>query len=288
MQWLLYAIFAAIFLSLADIFRKRGLYKEHAQEFVTVRYFFSALIALLFIPFIDISMPIDGWYLLSIATLLAVTAIIFRAKAYRHLEISTVVPFFNLSPAFIAITAYFLLGESISTKQIIGIGILVVGTYILEVDHNIHTLLCPFKKILGSRHIHYIFVVLLLFAFETIIIKKLLDKYLDPLSLLFLMYIMYSSVIFLITWSMFGTEGVKHSFRTGKRDAFFSAIFGIGNGIFTMKAYTLQMVSLVVPIKRFSTIFTTIGGGTIFKDKGLHLKAVGCMIMFIGAYLVAL
>ena len=48
------------------------------------------------------------------------------------------------------------------------------------------------------------------------------------------------------------------------------------------------MISLVMPIKRMYVIFTTMGGGTIFKDKGLYLKATACAIMFVGILLIVI
>ena len=77
-------------------------------------------------------------------------------------EISTAAPFYNLLPALVAGLSFFFLGEILQIKQILGIGIIIFGAYILEVDHKVHNLLDPFKKIFKSKYILLLFIVLFL------------------------------------------------------------------------------------------------------------------------------
>lgn len=285
-MWLLYALLSAIFLSLSEIFQKKGLFKEHALEFNMAKYFFSFIMMLVLIPLIDFNIPFTVWVLVFIAMIIGAAGNLYRAKAYKHMEISSVAPFFNLSPAFVVLMAFFFLGESLAFKQILGIIVLIIGAYILEVDHNIHSLTTPLKIIIKSKYIHYIFFVLVIFGFGSIIDKKIVTTYLNPLQFLFLAALFLTFHFFSFSLFKQGIKGVKDSFKKGKKDAFFSALFWNIEIFFYFKALSLHLVSLVVPIKRLSTVFTTIGGGTIFKDKGLYLKGVACIIMFFGAYLV--
>jgi len=288
MMWLLYALLSAIFLSMSEIFQKRGLFKEHALEFSLAKYVFSISLFLILIPLIDFNIPLIAWILLIISSILGAVGNLYRAKAYKHMSISSVAPFFNLSPVIVAILAFFILGEQITSRQIIGIIVLIIGAYILEVDHNIHSLIQPLKNIIKSKYIHYIFFVLILFGFGSMIDKKLIDNYLNPLQIVFLASLFMALTYLFTTLFKNGVAGIKNSFKEGKKDAFFSALFWNIEIFFCFKALALQFISLVIPIKRLSTIFTTIGGGTIFKDKGLYVKALACIIMFIGAFFVAI
>ena len=125
-------------------------------------------------------------------------------------------------------------------------------------------------------------------AFGAIIDKTIIDIYLNPLQFLFLVMLFLTIHFFSFSLFTYGFKGIKKCFREGKKDAFFSALFWNVEIFFYLSALSLQFVSLVIPIKRLSTIFTTIGGGTIFKDKGLYLKAAACIIMFIGAFFVVI
>jgi len=286
MIWVLYALLSAIFLSISEIFQKKGLFKEHAMEFNVAKFSFSFLLLLVLIPFVDFNIPIVVWLIFLFSVTLGAIGNLYRSKAYKHMEISSVAPFFNLSPAFVAVIAFFILGEQITGKQISGIIVLIIGAYVLEVDHNIHNLLGPIKKIIRSKYLHYIFLVLLLFGFCAIIDKKLITDYLDPFQMLFLASLFLVLNYFSMSFFSYGFKGIKDSFKKGKKEAFLSAFFWNIEIFFCYMALSLQLVSLVIPIKRLSTLFTTIGGGTIFKDKGLHLKVIACIIMFAGAYLV--
>jgi len=286
MLWILYALLSAIFLSMSEIFQKRGLFKEHALEFTTAKEAFSMLFVLVLIPFIDFNFPKITWLLVFGLSVTGSIGILLRAKAYRHMQISSVAPFFNLSPALVALFAFIFLNENLSLTQFAGITVLMVGAYVLEVDHNVHSLLDPFKKFFHSKYITYIFIVMILFSFTAIIDKTLIDFFLTPLQFIFLVHVFLTINFLTITLFMYGRSGLVNSFKTGKKDAFFSSLFFNLDIFFYYMALSVQLVSMVVPIKRLSTIFTTIGGGTIFKDKGLYLKAVACIIMFIGAYLI--
>lgn len=288
MIWFLYALLSAIFLSLSEIFQKRGLFKEHALEFNVAKYTFSLILLLFLVPFIDFRLSLFAWAIIIISTVLGTVGNLYRSKAYRHMQISSVAPLFNLSPLFVAILAFFILGESLQGSQLIGIFILIVGAYVLEVDHNVHHLAEPIRKLLRSKYNFYIFFVLILFGFSSILTKMVIEDYnVTPLQLLFLCTFFMTVQYYIHSLFVYGIKGIKESFRAAKIDAFFSGLFWVIEIYFMFMSLSLQMVSLVIPVKRLNTLFTTLGGGTIFKDKGLYLKGIGCIILFIGAYFVA-
>lgn len=286
MLWFVYALFCAIFMSLAEIFQKKALFKEQSLEFGLERSFFGFLLLIFVIPFINLNIPLTTLLIVFFVTLIFVVADIYRSKSYKHMQISSAAPFYNLLPAFVAVFSFFLLGEVITLKQIIGIGVIIMGAYILEVDHNIYTILSPIKKTIKSKYIHFIFLVLFLLGIGSLFEKYIIDFYLEPLQFLFIFFLFLTLNYFLVVFFKNGTKGIKNSFKKAKKDSFFSALFWNLEILFYFMALQLQMLSLVMPIKRLHTIFTTIGGGAIFKDRGLYLKAVACIIMFVGVLLI--
>lgn len=288
MKWLIYALFCAIFMSLSEIFEKRGLFIQRSLEFVFARSAFGFLLLIVLIPFIDWNISIISIILVFVVSILFVIADFYRARAYKHMDISAAAPFYNLLPAFVAGLSFLFLGEIITFTQVLGICTLVVGAYVLEVDHNVHSLLNPIKKIIKSKYIHIIFLVLFFIGISSLFEKHIIDFHLKPLQFLFLFFLFMSLNFFILNFIFSGWKGIKKSFKKAKTDAFFSGLFWVLEIYAFFQALTFQMVSLVMPIKRLHTIFTTIGGGTIFKDKGLYLKAVACIIMFVGVLLIVL
>jgi uncharacterized membrane protein len=48
------------------------------------------------------------------------------------------------------------------------------------------------------------------------------------------------------------------------------------------------MISLVIPIKRLSALFSTVIGGELFHEKYLLRKSIACVVMIIGAVLIVM
>ncbi|MDY6777976.1 MAG: EamA family transporter, partial [Candidatus Nanohaloarchaea archaeon] len=65
-----------------------------------------------------------------------------------------------------------------------------------------------------------------------------------------------------------------------------AAVFTTSYRLLQMKAFSLAMVSLVVPIKRLSTLLATVLGGELFGEEHLLRKSLGCVLMIAGAYLI--
>lgn len=288
MLWLIYALFCAIFVSLTEIFQKRALFKESSIDFGLTRSTFALLILLVLLPFINWEVSLTSLLFVFFVSLLFVIADFYRSRSYKHMDISSAAPFYNLLPAIVAVLSFSFLGEVLKLNQIIGIGTLILGAYVLEVDHNLHSLTTPIKKIIKSKYIHLIFIVLLLLGVCSLLEKYIIDLYLEPKQFLFLFFLFLAFNYFFVSIFQYGIKGIKTAFKQSRIDSFFSAIFWIAEIFFYFMALQLQMLSLVMPIKRLHTIFTTIGGGTIFKDKGLYLKAVACIIMFIGVLLIVI
>ncbi|MDY6770395.1 MAG: hypothetical protein SV186_00385, partial [Candidatus Nanohaloarchaea archaeon] len=53
-----------------------------------------------------------------------------------------------------------------------------------------------------------------------------------------------------------------------------------------MQAFSMAMVSLVVPIKRLSTLLATVIGGELFHEERLLQRSLASLVMVAGAYLV--
>jgi len=288
MLWVVFALLSALFLSFADIFKKKVLFKEHAMEFSTVLSIFSFIIVLFLLPFVnfDISRNILG--LIYVVSVISTAGLLLMNKAIRHLEISEVEPLLNFSPAFLFILAYIYLGERLGASQILGIILLIVGAYVLESDHKLKTFLSPFKKLLASKYLFYVFLVIIMYSFSAIFDKIILTN-IDKFSYIFFVF-GFRALNFIVLMIIFydGIKGIKHGVnKAGFPIAIISFLL-----FFSLMSYysaiSIAFVSLVIPIKRLSTLFSTAVGGELFHDHGLKYKIVACLIMILGAVLVAL
>lgn len=290
MMWYLFALLSAFFGALAMIFKKKTLFKEHATEFEAILKIFELILTAFLIPFIGISIGISHKtlifiYLLSVA---AAATNIMSSKAFRHMEISRVVPLYNLSPLFVLILAFILLKEKISSMHLLGVLVIIVGMYILEADHSIRDISAPFKKLIHSRYMIIFITAIAISSFGTIGEKFIISKT-NPVALLLFIYLFTAFNLTVYHTVMYdGFDGLVKGIKKSGKNIFFVAIFSVLCSLAWFYAISLSLVSLVLPLQKTSTLIATVGGGKLFKEKHLMQKAVACIIMIIGCLLVIL
>ncbi len=290
MSWIIFAVASAVFIALSTVVEKKALIKQHAMNFSATLALFNLAISIVYLPFVNFK---PGWtavfwiFLCSIASSIG---FLFLAKGIRHTEISLSSPFLNFGPAVTALLAFALLGESLTLWQVLGIAVLIIGTYVLEVDHSPKYLLAPFQKMIRSKYILFIFFAVVMYGLSSIMSKIVLSGFsTDAFTVLFFTNI-FTAIIFLIFISIYykGIEDIKKSISLSWKYIAIVAVLITASRLALLEAISLALVSLVIPIKRLSTLFVTIIGGTFFHEKGLPLKIVGCIIMLGGVFLIVL
>lgn len=270
----------------AIILEKKVLFKEHSMEFNAVSKFFQGLLVLFLIPFLDLD--ISGWMIFLIygISLLAVLAIILETKAIRHSELSSVIPLSNISPALLLVFAYFLLGEKANFTQIFGIGILLVGAYVLQADHNWHDLKKPLTHF-KSKYASYFLLSVFFSVFMGVGNKFVINNSVNILSLTFLYYIFtclnFNAILFI---KYDGLKNIKHGIKTEGFRIFLLGILFILARLSFLQAFTTAYIALVVAIKRLETLFSTVIGGELFHEKFVWQRSLACAIMLVGAYFI--
>lgn len=286
MEWYWFAIFGAVLSAVAMILQKKVLFKEHSIEYNTVSKFFQAILVLFLIPLLNLNY---SWWLfvaLYIFSMVSVVAIIFETKAFRHLELSSVAPLTNLSPALLLIFAFIFLKEQVSYLQGAGIFTLVVGSYFLEAKHHWTDVKQVFVS-LKSKYVEYFFISLLIGVFLALGNKHFVNLGIDVLSLTFLYYI-FTWVNFTIITFLFydGFKNIKHGIKNQGIPIFFIALFYVLHRMAYLKALTLGYVSLVIPILKTGVLLATFVGGELFHEEHIWQRTFACIVMIIGAYLI--
>lgn len=286
--WYLFALGGALFLALSEIAGKKVMLHEHALEFTTMRSLFVLGLNLTLIPFVRwelITPPII--LLLYVASLIATAGLLYRMKAVRHLEVSYVAPLMNISPLFLIVLSVFILGEQISALQGLGIFIMLAGAYLLQGAHRHESIFAPLVRMVRSRHVHH-----LVFAMIALSILAIIDKFsIDNLGLgaathMFVLWIFIGINLIGLEYLRFGFEDVTKDLpRDGKWIALAAGFFFVSILLGTL-TLTLAPVSLAVPIRRTSALFSIIIGGRMFHERHIGRKLVAAILMVIGAALV--
>jgi uncharacterized membrane protein len=269
------------------VVEKKTLREEHAAEFSSVLGICTVLVSVPILFFINISISPIMVLLTYVASLVWSISLLLDTKALRHTEISNFAPLMNLHPMFVALIAFFLLGESLTVFQLLGLIFIAIGAYVLRFRRRykrgpIHLM----KTLHKSKYTIYILISVFLLSFGSIADKWNLN-FVEPLFYIFLLqtFIMVNYVIIIFV-KYDGARGIKHGFVSAGKWIFLAALFLAFSRFFYAFAVNLAYIALVVPIKKTSTLISTIIGGEVFHEHRLFQRIIACIIMVVGAALI--
>ncbi|MCX8147127.1 MAG: EamA family transporter [Candidatus Woesearchaeota archaeon] len=287
MEWYVFVLISALVFGIGNVVRKKALTKEHSMQFITTFQTVYFIAMLLLLPKVNFDSPMFIWAFIYIKSVLLLLATYFFIRLLRHNEISEIEPLWNLSPVFLLLLSYFMLNEAPSFINVVGVILIVGGAYVIETDHKITNIFKPIS-LLKSKKIIYILFFLIFISLCSVIDKIVLIQ-IDPYSFLFIQSMFMFVNCIIVQFTIY--EGIKDIKTALKRDFFYimlAVVLFIISDVFYFIAVSIPtaMVSLIIPIKRTSTIISTVLGGKIFHEKGLKIKISACIIMVLGIFLV--
>jgi len=289
----IYAILSALFESLRNVSGKLGL-KDMDEYLVTWAFGFFTLPFLVF-PYIFMSIPTLGnqyWIALLSDGTLNVLATILQLKAIKNSDLSLTMPLLSFTPLFLLIMSPLILGQYPTFLGIIGVILIVIGSYVLNIKRRILTTqrrnsdyLEPFKAMVEKKGPK-----LMLIAAFLLSITSTIDK-IGVLNSSPLFWGVSVHVFTSITLAPVLIREYKNHVKFTGSDVrllfavgFFSALAIVTQFI----AITTLLVPYVIAIKRTSAVMSVLFGYLIFKEKGVKGRLAGSVIMVIGVVLITL
>jgi len=294
MLWVIYTFFSAFLFGIKDILAKKVLMRNiHPIELILHEYFFLFFfIFILFYSKIDFLSYQSLWHLYIFkASCLLITSYMYF-KFLEKYEISIVTPLLNLSPIFLLVLSSLFLSELINSVQLIGILIILFSTYYLEIIIHHHDKENPhahhFNLIKNSNSYFLISAIFMLLAisFSAIFDKKILEQTTVYTNLFFTsIIILFFLVIYYI--KMHKSIQIISNLKTNPILFFIALITNIST-LLILSAIALPgvLVTLIVSLRRTSSIFSSLLGGLLFHEKHLVAKMSAISIMIIGVILV--
>lgn len=282
----IYALLSALFESLKDVSSKMGL-KDMDEYLVTWAFGFFAL-PFLVLPFIFISIPSLGgqyWIALLVDGALNVLATILQLRAIKKSDLSLTIPLLAFTPLFLLIMSPLILGQFPTLLGVIGVILIVIGSYVLNIKKRDSGYLAPFKAMLEQRGPR-----LMLYAAFLLSITSSIDK-IGVLNSSPLFWAVSVHSFTTITLAPVIIRELNHHLKLTNPDirllfavGFFSALAIVTQYI----AITTLLVPYVIAIKRTSTIMSVLFGYLIFKEKGIKGRLLGAAIMVMGVIFITI
>lgn len=288
-QWYFLALIAAVFSAMAAIIEKKVLFKEKALSFSVTLALLNLIIAIPFFFFIDFSiLTPPGLIVLFIKSILGALAFLFVMLGIKNLEISKALPLLVLTPGLVAIGAFIFLQEALTQLEILGMVLLLVGTYILQLKRK-ERFLDPIKQSIKSKGNYYIISALILFTITSILDKAVLKNFKVPVNAFMGFQHLFLAIIFILFIIFSGkTTQIKPVFKRSLKYMIILALITITYRYTQILAIKEAPVALVLSIKRISVFFAVIIGGKLFKDHNLLQRVIATAIMVAGAVLIIL
>jgi len=289
-MWFILSLFSAIWGAISSLIIKKllGFLDMRLTLFCSILFVlpFTFLIILTTTGFPKLNSLF--FLVIIIAALIDVVAFIASITALKISPLSTISPIASFSPIFTTILAAFALREFPTTLKLVGIIIVVIGAYLLNIKHIRSGFSEPIKKLVSHKGVQLYFLANFLWAITPIFQKIALENTFPktPLMASFANGILV--VLFLIP---FVIPKVKTSLAKVKNYIWVFLIIGLFGSLSQYAAYTafsLANLGYVTSIFKLQSIFMIILAAMFLKEKDIREKLLGAVVMLIGAVLVAI
>jgi len=206
-------------------------------------------------------------------------------RAIKVSDLSITVPLVAFTPLFLLMTSPLMLGEFPAPLGVIGILLIVLGSYLLNIKSVSKGFLGPIKALLKEKGAKLMLFVAFLFSI-TSNIDKIGVQNSSPIFWAFSinLFVMLAIIPLIFYKSEHDFSSIKTDFKVLFPIGFFSALAII----FQMLAISLILVAYVISIKRASVIFGVLWGYLIFNEKGIKERFTGALVIVIGVALITL
>lgn len=215
---------------------------------------------------------------------LAVVTFHYYVKSLKLSDLSLTAPMLAATPLFLLLTSPVILGEFPAPIGLVGIVILVAGSYVMNLRHLKNGMFAPFKALLHDPGPRLMLLVAFLWSISANIDKIGLRN---------------SSPVFWITCA-FGFTALLLTPIVWRRTAGgFAQVLNapwylLATGLLEavtclcqMDALTMTIVPYIVAVKRMSAVFAVLLGWLVLREGSVRERLAGATLMVLGVFLIA-
>jgi uncharacterized membrane protein len=283
MNWLLIAFLVPILQSILDAFIKKSV---HQVDKYVVAWAFSFFGMLTMLPLlISQGIPEIGkpfWIAFLISGIINIVTVILYMKALEKSDLSVTIPMVTFTPVFLLVTSPLLVGEFPPLIGIVGVVLIVTGSYLLNLTKKKEGIFTPFKALLkqpGPR-------LMLLTAFLWSISTNFDKIGVQNSSSFFWTFMIF--LVMSVGTTPFMLRKVK---KVHAKQFALLAPLGVVAGVtgaLQLTVINYLLVVYVISIKRLNALLGVVFGWLFFKEKGIKERFLGAVVMVLGVFCIAL
>lgn len=285
-MWVLFALLAAFSLATSDALTKKALSIHNEYLIAWLRLLVSLPLLLISLLFVPVPTLDSDFYIAFFTALpLEIIAIILYIKALKVSPLSLTLPFLSLTPIFLIIVPYIILGEKVSFLGALGVLFIAAGGYSLNISEFKKGVFEPFVAIKREKGSIFMVGVALIYSFTSSLGKRAIEH---SSPIFFGATYIAVLVMFLTPIALYkGKDEIRMIFRNGALKS--SILPGILQSVMIishMIAMSLTKVAYMISVKRLSLLIGVFYGYLFFKESGIKERLLGTTLMLIGFVLI--
>lgn len=286
MLWLVLSVLTALSESFKDVFSKRGI--QHTDEYIVA--WSLRLFAFIFLlpAFFFIEIPEIGpnyWTALFFGSTLNVATTLLYMKALKESDLSLSVPFITFTPLFLLLTSPIIVGEFPSFIGILGVVLIVIGSYTMNIRNVDEGWLAPFKSLFREKGPRYMLAVAFIWSITSNVDKVGVQNS-SPLFWAITVTAAIAAMLGPIAWYL--SDDVRSRMTKDLPKLAPIGLFSALTLTFQMSALNLTLVAYVISIKRTSAVLAVVWGMLFFGESDIRQRFIGASIMLAGLVLITL
>ena len=297
MHWFALSLICAFSLASADAATKAWLQGYSTRELALVRF---SLTAVLLLPLLTglpalSTLPAAFWGWMLLLWPLEIVAMLLYMAAIRDHPLSLTLPYLAFTPVFVLGVAHLLLGEQVSMQGALGVLLVVIGAWMLNVQHarrdDWRSWIRPLSAILWEPGSRMMLAVAVIFAL-TATGGKLVLQYIPPQQF----GAFYFLALGLLMPLAFALPGLRGSAPAGRGPPWraIARLFRRPRAVLAVAALNAVMiythfmalqqveVAYMIAVKRTSLLFGILYGALLFHETGLRTRLPAGVLMLIG------
>lgn len=224
------------------------------------------------------------YWIIPLNSILLLISSYMLLEALQASKISVSLPMLSLTPLFLVLLSYIILKEIPSAWGFVGILLIVVGAYIINIKNG-KGFFEPFAALFKIKGSLYVIVVSFIWSITATLYKKGIIES-NPVYFTSMTYLFTSAIM--LPFLFFNFRGKLTELRQNIKMLLFLGAASAFMTLLSSYAMLFTLASYVISIKRSSLIFSIFIGYFYFKEKNIKNALIGTVIMLIGGVLITL
>ncbi len=286
MLWFTLSFLTALAVASHDAWVKKFFSDLSTYEMLAYPMIYSLPLLVLMLPFVPVP-SLDAIFVRAFLISLPINGIGFflHLRAIQVSPLSLTLPYLSFTPVFMILTGALVLNEMPNAWGILGIGVICVGGYILNLAPERHSVLEPIKAVLREKGSWLMLIVAFAYSLGAVFGKQAI-VHSSPLFFAITFFTILN--IFLLALFRVWGKIKMQTFATRRDKGIVVGLLFFAHILLHAFAISLTKAAYMISVKRLSVIIGLFYGGVIFKEKNLAVRTVGTLLMVAGAVLITI